>query len=166
MPVCVLRTGDFINTRIIINNVNINYDNGGMQWDLNPEGIGVQPMYAKVNLGITIIGGQSLTGPISRLQNAVSFDYYANTGVYDNRADRAHRDTTVGGSGDMIYDYVFNIKPSEDKSDYTLYRDPNKDNNNNYDYIDKSKSNKEQYDKVRKYLDDYNLSQRNTECKK
>jgi hypothetical protein len=164
MPVCVLRIGDFINTRIIINNININYDNGGMQWDLNPEGIGVQPMYAKVNLGITIIGGQSLEGPISRLQNAVSFDYYANTGVYDNRADRAHRDTTVGGSGDMIYDYVFNIKPSEDKSDYTLYRDP-KDNNNN-DYIDKSKINKAEYDKARKDLDDHNLSQGNTECKK
>lgn len=165
MPVCVLRIGDFINTRIIINNVNINYDNGGIQWDLNPEGIGVQPMYAKVNLGITIIGGQSLNGPISRLQNAVSFDYYANTGVYDNRADRAHRDTTVGGSGDMTYDYVFNIKPSEGESDYTLYRGP-KDNNNNNDYIDKSKINKAEYDKARKDLDGYKLSQGNTECKK
>ena len=59
-----------------------------MQWDLNPEGIGVQPMFAKVNLGITILGGQSLSGPISRLQNAVSFNYYANTGVYDDRSDR------------------------------------------------------------------------------
>lgn len=88
MPVCVLRLGDFINTRIIINNLSINYADGGMQWDLNPEGIGVQPMFAKVNLGITIIGGQSLSGPISRLQNAVSFNYYANTGVYDDRSDR------------------------------------------------------------------------------
>ena len=88
MPVCVLRLGDFINTRIIINNLSINYADGGMQWDLNPEGIGVQPMFAKVNLGITILGGQSLSGPISRLQNAVSFNYYANTGVYDDRSDR------------------------------------------------------------------------------
>ena len=37
MPVCVLRLGDFINTRILINNVTINYQKEGMQWDLNPE---------------------------------------------------------------------------------------------------------------------------------
>ena len=89
MPVCVLRLGDFINTRVIINGLSVNYDTGGaMQWDLNPEGIGVQPMYAKVSLQITILGGQSLEGPINRLQNAVTFNYYANTGVYDNRSDR------------------------------------------------------------------------------
>lgn len=46
-------------------------------------------MMAKVNLGITILGGQSLEGPISRLQNAITFNHYANAGVYDNRADRA-----------------------------------------------------------------------------
>lgn len=92
MPVCVLRLGDFINTRILINNVTINYQKEGMQWDLNPEGAGVQPMFATVSLGIVILGGQSLTGPISRLQNAVSFNYYANTGVYDNRADRMELD--------------------------------------------------------------------------
>lgn len=89
MPVCVLRIGDFINTKILINSMSINYGaSGNPQWDLNPEGIGVQPMYAKVQLGITILGGQSLDGPINRLQNAVSFNYYANTGVYDDRADR------------------------------------------------------------------------------
>lgn len=89
MPVCVLRLGDFINTRIIIESLNISYNNGGMQWDLNPEGAGVQPMFAKVSMGIKILGGQSLDAPISRLQNAVSFNYYANAGVYDDRADRA-----------------------------------------------------------------------------
>lgn len=102
MPVCVLRLGDFINTRIIIDSLNITYNNGGMQWDLNPEGAGVQPMYAKVNMGIKILGGQSLVAPISRLQNAVSFNYYANAGVYDNRADRAHYKDY-----DTVYDYVY-----------------------------------------------------------
>lgn len=102
MPVCVLRLGDFINTRIIIDSLNITYNNGGMQWDLNPEGAGVQPMYAKVNMGIKILGGQSLVAPISRLQNAVSFNYYANAGVYDNRADRAHYNNY-----DTVYDYVY-----------------------------------------------------------
>lgn len=88
MPVCVLKIGDFLNTKIIINSMSITYGaNGNPQWDLNPEGIGVQPMYAKVQLGIDIIGGQSLEGPINRLQNAVSFNYYANTEMYDDRSD-------------------------------------------------------------------------------
>ena len=111
MPVCVLRIGDFINTRIIIQNMTIQYDNsGGMQWDLNPEGIGVQPMYAKVNLGIVLLGGQSLEGPISRLQNAITFDYYANTGVYDDRADRA---IYVGDNGEQKYKHVFVAKDTD-----------------------------------------------------
>ena len=89
-PFCVLRIGDFINTKILIRSVNIVYQNGnGTQWDINPEGIGVQPMFAKVTMQIEIIGGQSLDAPITKLNNAVSFNYYANTGVYDNRADRA-----------------------------------------------------------------------------
>lgn len=89
-PFCVLRIGDFINTKILIRSLNIVYQNGnGMQWDMNQEGIGVQPMFAKVTMQIEIIGGQSLDAPVSRLNNAVSFNYYANTGVYDNRADIA-----------------------------------------------------------------------------
>lgn len=88
MPVCVLRIGDFINTKIIVRSISITYGNGGpMQFDLNQEGIGIQPMYAKVSMQITILGGQSLEGPINRLQNAVSFNYYSNTQVYDNRSD-------------------------------------------------------------------------------
>ena len=86
-PVCVLRLGDFFNTRIIINSVNIQYETA--QWDLNPEGIGVQPMLANVTLSFVFQGGSSLGGPIQRLQNAVSFNYYANQEVYDDRADVA-----------------------------------------------------------------------------
>ena len=87
-PICVLRVGDFYNTRIVINNLNIKYE----QWDLNMEGIGVQPMIANVDLSFTFIGGSDLAGPISRLQNALSFNYYANTGVYDNRAEMVEYD--------------------------------------------------------------------------
>lgn len=87
-PFCELRIGDFINTRIAINSLSISYDNGGgMTWDLNPEGIGVQPMMAKIQLGIHILGGQSLSGPILELSNAVSHNFYANTGVYSNSND-------------------------------------------------------------------------------
>ena len=93
-PFCVLRIGDFINTKILIRSVNIVYQNGnGMQWDMNPEGIGVQPMFAKVTLQIEIIGGQSLDAPVSRLNNAVSFNYYANTKVYDKKASALYKPT-------------------------------------------------------------------------
>ena len=94
MPVCVLRIGDFINTRIIVNSVGISYSNGSsMSWDMNPEGIGLQPMFARVTMTIMLLGGQSLTGPINRLQNAVTFDYYANTGVYEYRAEQKEEDS-------------------------------------------------------------------------
>lgn len=87
-PVCVLRIGDFYNTRIIIDSISINYDsNGGTQWDMNTEGIGLQPMFANVTIGFKFLGGSDLSGPISRLQNAVSYNFYANTSVYDRHAD-------------------------------------------------------------------------------
>ena len=84
-PVCVLRVGDFFYTKIIIDSMTINYD--PLQWDLNQEGAGVQPMIAQVEINFKFLGGSDLNGPISRLQNAVSFNYYANASVYDNRAE-------------------------------------------------------------------------------
>jgi hypothetical protein len=84
-PVCILRIGDFYNTKIIIDSVGIDYE--PLVWDLNPEGIGVQPMIASVNLSFKFIGGSTLLGPINKLQNALSFNYFANTQVYDPRAD-------------------------------------------------------------------------------
>ena len=84
-PVCILRIGDFYHTKIIMDSVAIDYEQN--LWDLNPEGIGVQPMIANINIGFKFIGGSSLAGPINRLQNAVSFNFFANTGVYDTRAD-------------------------------------------------------------------------------
>jgi hypothetical protein len=44
-------------------------------------------MYADITLEIVILGGQSMTAPINRLQNALSFNYFANTEMYDVRAD-------------------------------------------------------------------------------
>ena len=87
-PFCILRIGDFFNTKICIQSINIEYDNGGgVQWDLNPEGVGLQPMFANVNIQFTFLGGSDISGPIARLQNAASFNYYANTSVYDRRSD-------------------------------------------------------------------------------
>ena len=86
-PICVLRIGDFYNTKICIDSININYDKEGMHWDSNPEGIGLQPMLADVTINFTFLGGSDISGPIARLQHAASFNYYANTSIYDRRAD-------------------------------------------------------------------------------
>jgi len=81
-PVLVLRIGDFYHTKIIPSTLSITYE--GL--DLNPEGIGIQPMLAKITLGFKIIGGMGLKEPVQELQNALSFNYYANTEIYDERA--------------------------------------------------------------------------------
>lgn len=84
-PICVLRIGDFYHSKIAITNMNITYENS--TWDLNPEGIGVQPMVADVTLQVNFIGGQGIKEPVAKLQNALSSNYYANTEIYDYRAD-------------------------------------------------------------------------------
>lgn len=85
-PVCVLRIGDFINTKMIIRTLSINYESGsGIQWDLNPEGAGIQPMFAKVQMGIDLIGGQSLDEPVRQLNNALNGLHYANSGVINGK---------------------------------------------------------------------------------
>jgi hypothetical protein len=81
-PFCVLRIGDFFYTKIIIESLNVDYTDA--PWDMNPEGFGMQPMMANITLNIKIIGGQSLKGPVDALQNAVSYNYYANS-TYSNR---------------------------------------------------------------------------------
>lgn len=85
-PVCILRLGDFYYTKIIIHSLTMDFD--PLQWDLNDEGIGVMPMMVNITLQFDFIGGSDLSGPISRLQNALSHNFYANTGVYDNRAEQ------------------------------------------------------------------------------
>jgi hypothetical protein len=84
-PVLVLRIGDFYNTKIIPTQLQIAYD--PVTFDMNPEGIGVQPMIANITLNFNFVGGSGLKEPIDKLQNALSFNYYANTEIYDERAD-------------------------------------------------------------------------------
>ena len=107
-PICILRIGDFFHTKVAINSLNITYDDGGIKWDLNPEGIGVQPMIANVQLSIDLLGGHSLVGPIDRLQNAVSFNYYANTQLYDPRADKID-----GSTGKIVEGIKLGTKKSK-----------------------------------------------------
>ena len=86
-PFCILRIGDFFHTKICIDSVSIQYDNDGIRWDMNQEGIGVQPMYANVSISFKFLGGQDISRPIERLQNAVTANYYANTSVYNRHSD-------------------------------------------------------------------------------
>jgi hypothetical protein len=83
-PILILRMGDFYHSKIVPNGLSITYD--PITFDLNPEGIGVQPMIAKVTLNFNFIGGHGLKEPVEELQNALSFNYYANTEIYDERA--------------------------------------------------------------------------------
>ena len=92
-PICVLRVGDFYHSKVIFRDLNITFDDS--TWDLNPEGIGVQPMIANVTLQINFIGGQGLEKPIERLQNALSSNFYANTEMYDERSQATN--TSIGG---------------------------------------------------------------------
>ena len=134
-----MRIGDFYNTKICIQNINIEYDNDGVQWDLNPEGIGLQPMLANVNITFTFLGGSDLSGPIARLQNAASYNYYANTSVYDRRAD--YRDTFVSPENDEAMTWSPLILNPDDKTQMDrnviehrpFYTRHPKDNNTNKD---------------------------------
>ncbi|MCD8207226.1 MAG: hypothetical protein LUD72_04730, partial [Bacteroidales bacterium] len=103
-PVCVLRLGDFFNCKIIPENLSIAYE--PLVWDLNTEGTGVQPMIAKVSLTFSFIGGSDIRGAITRLQNAASFNYYANASLYDNRADRVYRNYSQETNGSIDHDII------------------------------------------------------------
>lgn len=73
-------------TKVVIDNMSIDYSDS--PWDMNPEGMGMQFMIADIKLQLKLVGGQSLQTPINALQNAVSFNFYANstfynTGIYE-----------------------------------------------------------------------------------
>ena len=84
-PVLVIRVGDFYHTKAIPGSLSITYE--APFFDINPEGIGIQPMVVKVSMDLKFIGGHGLARPIESLQNALSFNFYANTEVYDERAE-------------------------------------------------------------------------------
>jgi outer membrane protein OmpA-like peptidoglycan-associated protein len=101
-PVCVIRVGDFYHTKAIIETVKFDYNEA--RFDLNPEGIGVQPMIVDVTLGLKFIGGHGLKGPVATLQNALSFNYYANTEMYDERAEETVTDKYTKLDAELLED--------------------------------------------------------------
>lgn len=77
MPVFVIRYGDFIHSKAIARS--INFDIQESTWDLNPEGMGAIPIWCNVTMDITLFGGQSLAGPIDRIQTANDSNFIANS---------------------------------------------------------------------------------------
>ena len=102
-PVLILRVGDFFHTKIIPDSLALTYEN----LDINPEGIGIQPMIANITMSFKFVGGQGLAGAVDKLQNALTFNYYANTEMYDDRADVT--DTSYKVLDKEFLDY-FNIQ--------------------------------------------------------
>jgi hypothetical protein len=124
-PVLVLRIGDFYNTKIIPTSLQLSYE--PLLLDINPEGVGVQPMLANVSLGFNFIGGSGLKEPIDQLQNALSFNYYANTEMYDERAE-ATEDTSKLDK--QVFQSILDSQPP-----VTTNNVPNQNQNNGGTYI-------------------------------
>jgi outer membrane protein OmpA-like peptidoglycan-associated protein len=138
-PVCVLRIGDFYHSKIIIRDVNISYEEG--VWDLNPEGIGVQPMIASVTCSIAFIGGQGLSKPVERLQNALSSNFFANTEMYDERSIATNE--TIGGKDAKTFTKEF-LQSLPQIQLQSPTADPNTNKNDiNESYIAKSQNGKD-----------------------
>lgn len=132
-PVCVLRIGDFYHSKIVIRDVNISYDEN--VWDLNPEGIGVQPMIASVQLQVNFIGGQGIEKPVERLQNALSSNFYANTEMYDERSISTN--TLIGGESTSGFTKSFleDLQKINDVSPSAINDAGNSENTINGKYI-------------------------------
>jgi hypothetical protein len=124
-PVLVLRIGDFYNTKIIPTSLQLSYE--PLLLDINPEGVGVQPMLANVSLSFNFIGGSGLKEPIDQLQNALSFNYYANTEMYDERAE-ATEDTSKLDK--QVFQAILDSQPP-----VTTNNVPNQAQNNGGTYI-------------------------------
>ena len=105
-PVLILRIGDFYNTKIIPTSLGLTYEN----LDINPEGIGIQPMIANVTMQFNFVGGSGLKESVDKLQNALTFNYYANTEMYDDRSDPTDASYKVIDK-DFLKSAVNNVSP-------------------------------------------------------
>ena len=92
---------------------------------MNPEGIGLQPMFANVSISFKFIGGSDLSGPISRLQNAVSYNFFANTSVYDRHADYRNAFVDYTSGEDKVNEWQAGINKN-----FTGNTEDNNDSNN------------------------------------
>lgn len=124
-PICVMRIGDFYHSKIIIRDIQITYEDS--TWDLNPEGIGIQPMLANVTMQVVFLGGHGLEKPVEKLQNALSSNFYANTEIYDERSISTA--TTIGGKKAEDFTKEF-LETLSKKPEYQLINDLQNPNQN------------------------------------
>ena len=110
-PVLVLRVGDFYNTKIIPESLSLQYEN----LDLNPEGIGVQPMIANVTLNFKFVGGSGIKDAVDKIQNALTFNFYANTEVYDDRADATDTESLASLDAEFASLYGQQAPPTQNQ---------------------------------------------------
>jgi outer membrane protein OmpA-like peptidoglycan-associated protein len=110
-PVLVLRVGDFYNTKIIPESLQLQYEN----LDLNPEGIGVQPMIANVTLSFKFVGGSGIKDAVDKIQNALTFNYYANTEVYDDRAEATDTESLASLDAEFASLYGQQAPPTQNQ---------------------------------------------------
>jgi hypothetical protein len=101
MPVFVLRYGDFIHSKAIAKS--INFDLQESTWDLNPEGMGAIPLICNVTMDIMLLGGQSLAGPIDKIQTANDSAFIANTSFNSGRYKDNNRFKSVRDIEEEIY---------------------------------------------------------------
>lgn len=110
-PVLVLRVGDFYNTKIIPESLALSYEN----LDLNPEGIGIQPMIANVTLNFKFVGGSGIKDAVDKIQNALTFNFYANTEVYDDRADATDTESLASLDAEFASLYGQQAPPTQNQ---------------------------------------------------
>lgn len=120
-PYCVLRIGDFWHTKMIINT--ISFDFSETTWDMNPEGMGMQPMIAKISMDCRFIGGQSLEFPINRLQTAIDEMYSANSSYTTDNNNYYPIDNEV----QKMIEVEKTLRDNKDKAKST---NPSNNNNN------------------------------------
>jgi len=101
MPVFILRYGDFLHTKAFARS--INFDITESTWDLNPEGMGAIPLMCNVTMDLTLIGGQSLAGPIDRIQTANDSAFIANTTFNTGRYKNNNRFKSSRGQEFLQY---------------------------------------------------------------
>jgi hypothetical protein len=144
-PICVLRIGDFYHSRIIVRDVNITYDDS--PWDMNPEGIGMQPMIASVTMSISFIGGQGLEEPVARLQNALSSNFYANTEIYDERSIATNKIIAGKDANQFTKEFLEDLQKRDNKTPQPV-ENTNENKIENGTYIGELSGNSLNYDKI------------------
>ncbi len=109
-PYIILNIGDLYKSKAIVSNINFDLNvDGAPIWDLNPEGMGVQPMACRVSMSLTLIGGQSMETDIEKLQNAVSFNFYKNsTYLLDDNFSNIYQEANDG--------VIFQLGKNKDES--------------------------------------------------